>query len=70
MNAPTVQDGLCGYVAFYKDRRCEVLARTSYEAQQQAARLFKARKAHDVTVVLCERGDGSQVTHTPQGVTP
>lgn len=54
-----------GYKAFYKGKTTEVYAPTSYEAQQQAAKYFKAKKSYDVTVVLCERSDGSQVIHTP-----
>jgi hypothetical protein len=51
-----------GYVVFYRGRRLEVFARTSYEAQQKAALAFKARKAHEVTVVLAEKS-GAQVSH-------
>ena len=53
-----------GYVCFYKSKRIEVEAETSYAAQLKAAQLFKARKSYDVTVVLAEK-DGEQVTHTP-----
>ena len=53
-----------GYVCFYKNQRIEVRAPTSYAAQQEAARLLKARKSHEVTVVLAEK-NGEQVTHTP-----
>ena len=52
-----------GYKAFYKDKTCEVYASSSYEAQQKAAAVFRAKKAYDVTVVLCER-DGEQVVHS------
>jgi len=52
-----------GYIAFYKNKRAEVTAATSYEAQQKAALVFKAKKSYDVTVVLAER-DGAQITHT------
>lgn len=55
-----------GYVCFYRGKRIEVRAPTSYEAQQIAARLLKARKAHEVTVTLAERADGSTVVHTPE----
>lgn len=51
-----------GYVAFYKGRRTEVYANTSYEAQKKAAEFFKAKKSYDVTVKLAEK-DGKQVTH-------
>lgn len=53
-----------GYKAFYKGRETEVMADTSYEAQQKAAAFFKAKKSHEVTVVLCEK-QGQQVVHTP-----
>jgi hypothetical protein len=52
-----------GYIAFYKGKQLEVYAKTSLEARDNAAKQFKARKAYDVTVVLCER-DGEQVTHS------
>ena len=50
-----------GYVAFYKNKRLEVHADTSYRAQQLAAVAFKA-KEYQVTVVLAEK-DGEQVVH-------
>ena len=51
-----------GYVCFYRDKRAEVYADTSYEAQQKAAALFKARKSYEVTVVLAEKA-GEPVEH-------
>ena len=54
-----------GYIAFYKGKQIEVCAKTSLEARDKAAIIFKASKAYQVTVMLCEREDGSQVTHTP-----
>lgn len=56
-----------GYLAFYKDKQIEVYANTSYEAQQKAAKEFKAKKSYDVTVVLCERA-GEQVTHSTASI--
>jgi hypothetical protein len=55
-----------GYLAFYKGKKKEVYAATSYEAQTLAAKLFKVKekKQHEVTVVLCEK-DGKQVIHKP-----
>jgi hypothetical protein len=53
-----------GYIAFYKGKRLEVHADSSYEAQQKAAAQFKTRKSYEVTVVLAERND-EQVVHTP-----
>lgn len=58
------QDGEYGYVAFYKSKRLEVYAKSSLEAQERAAKLFKARKSYDVTVVLAENKDGSAVVHS------
>jgi len=46
------------YQAFYKGRTLEVQAESSYQAQQLAAKLFKAKKAYDVSVLLCD------VTHS------
>lgn len=51
-----------GYVAFWRGKRIEVTAETSYKAQLKAAELFKAKKSYEVTVVLAEK-DGKQVTH-------
>ena len=51
-----------GYVAFYKGRRMEVQASTSYEAQKKAAAAFKAKKSYEVTVKLAEK-DGKPVVH-------
>lgn len=53
-----------GYIAFYKGKRKEVYAETSYEAQNKAAKEFKAKKSWEVNVTLAEI-DGKQVTHTP-----
>jgi F0F1-type ATP synthase delta subunit len=50
-----------GYVCFYKGKKLEVTANSSYEAQVQSAHTFKAKKAYEVTVVLCE-SYGKQVT--------
>jgi len=52
-----------GYIAFYKGKRIEVYADTKYNAQQEAAKQFKAKKSYDVTVVLAEK-DGQEVIHT------
>lgn len=52
-----------GYVCFYKGKKCEVHAETTFEAQKKAAVIFKAKKAYEITVVLAEK-NGEQVTHT------
>jgi hypothetical protein len=38
------------FIAFYRDKKIEVLASTSYEAQKLASVQLKARKSYDVTV--------------------
>ena len=53
-----------GYIAFYRGKRIEVMADTSYEAQKKAAEMFKAKKSYEVTVVLAQK-DGKPVIHTP-----
>lgn len=52
-----------GYIALYKGKQIEVYANTSYEAQQKAAIIFKAKKRYEVSVYLCEK-DGREVIHT------
>lgn len=52
-----------GYVCFYKGKRTEVYAPTSFAAQENAAKFFKAKKSWEVTVVLAEK-KGQPVVHT------
>ena len=52
-----------GYIAFYKNRRTEVRADTSLEAQQLAAHYFRAKRRWDVTVMLAEKA-GIPVIHS------
>jgi hypothetical protein len=40
------------------------MAETTLKAQEQSARIFKAKKAWEVTVILTEK-NGEQVTHIP-----
>jgi len=42
------------YKAFYKGKTTEVQAESSYDAQQAAAKFFKAKKAYEVTVMLLD----------------
>ena len=42
------------YAAFYKGKKIEVSANSSYEAQKIAAQKFKAKKSYDVTVMLLD----------------
>jgi hypothetical protein len=55
---------LNGFVGFYKGKRYEVHADSSYHAQQQIAKEHKIRDARNITVVLAEK-DGKQITHLP-----
>lgn len=54
-----------GYIAHYKGRAAEVWAKSSFEAQTLAAAHFKAKKSHEVSVMLAEKADGSSVVHKP-----
>lgn len=42
------------YAAFYKNQTTTIQAESSYAAQLQAAKYFKAKKSYDVTVVLAD----------------
>ncbi len=53
-----------GYKAFHRGKTTEVMADTSFQAQEKAAAFFKAKKSYEVTVVLCEK-NGEQVVHAP-----
>ena len=53
-----------GYVCFYKGKRFEVVASSSYGAQKKCAEIHEIKKGADITVVLVEK-DGEQVTHNP-----
>lgn len=52
-----------GYICFYKGKKTEIYANTTYEAQQKAALFFKAKKSYEVTVMLAEL-KGKQYAHT------
>ena len=57
-----------GYKCFYKGKTCEVYALRSFDAQEIAAKIFKAKKSYEVTVVLCEKqvnGETQPVIHAP-----
>lgn len=57
--------GVNTYVAFYRGRELVVQGLTSYDAQWEAAKKFKARKAYEVTVILAEKPNGDPVIHDP-----
>lgn len=52
------------YIAFYRGKQMEVKALRSFDAQEIAAKAFKARKSYEVTVMLVGRPDGTEVVHT------
>lgn len=52
------------YHAFYKSKKIEVEAETSFAAQKKAAGIFKARKAWEVDVYLVALA-GAAVVHNP-----
>jgi hypothetical protein len=57
-----------GYKCFYKGKTCEVYALRLFDAQEAAAKIFKAKKSYEVTVMLCEKqvdGKTEQVIHAP-----
>lgn len=58
-----------GYICFWKKRRVEVHADTSYQAQLKAAELLGCEKTYEITVCLAEKG-GECVTHKPQDFLP
>lgn len=51
------------YVCFYKGKEITVQASSSYNAQQEAARIFRARKPYEVTVMLAAIGDQPYIHH-------
>ena len=57
---------LNGYVCFYGQRRIEVYATSSYQAQQEVAKQLKvpAKKHYMISVNLAER-DAKPVIHAP-----
>lgn len=52
------------YQAFYNDKSIQVQAETSYQAQQKAAEIFKARKSYQVDVFLIAKEDGVEIIHS------
>lgn len=57
--------GMNGYKAFYEQKTTEVWALTSYDAQKMAQKFWgvSEKKRHMITVVLCVRFTGEDVTH-------
>ncbi len=59
------QPGDYGYNATFRGKHVEVYAKTSLAARDLAASHFKAKKPHEVYVVVVERPDGEGIVHTP-----
>ena len=54
-----------GYITFYKGQRLEVHAATKLQAQELAARSFKAKRAWEVAVELAETDAGEAIVQEP-----
>jgi hypothetical protein len=52
------------YGCFYRGKSIQVKEETTYKAQQEAAKQFKAKKSWEVSVMLMEK-DGEEVIHDP-----
>jgi len=51
------------YIAFYKGKQITVTALRSFDAQETAARIFKAKKSYEVTVMLAAKNDEPVIHH-------
>jgi hypothetical protein len=51
------------YVCFWKSKEIVVEADTSYQAQQKAQVVFKAKKGYEITVMLAEK-NGQAYVHS------
>ncbi len=51
------------YVAFWRQKSVVVEANTSFEAQEKAAVLLKAKKSWEITTMLAEK-DGKPYVHS------
>ena len=58
------QDGDCGYIVQYKNRKGEVYAPTRYQAQLRAASAWKVKKDCEVSTHLAEDKTGTPVVHS------
>lgn len=62
----TRKPGDCGYKAFYNNQTIEVYAPSQMAARTLAVKHWgvRSKKAHMVSTVICERADGSTVSHS------
>lgn len=58
-----------GYVCFWKGKRIEIYADTTYQAQCKAAEQLKVskKKQYEITVILAEK-NSVPVVHNPQDI--
>lgn len=50
------------YACFYRGKSVEVKSDTTYHAQLEATKVFKAKKSYEVSVLLSVK-DGEEVIH-------
>lgn len=60
----TADKNLNGYLCFYRGKKYEIYAETTYEAQVKCATENKIKKRTEITVILAER-NGKCVPFTP-----
>lgn len=56
-----------GYKCFYRGKTMDVYAVNPLEARDKAAKVWKAKKAYEVTAILCEK-DGKQIEHKTSSI--
>jgi hypothetical protein len=52
------------YICFWRGKQVEVAARTSLDAQNEAALRMKVKRPYEITTMLVELEDGTEVTHS------
>ena len=53
-----------GYICFYKNKKYEIYADSTYDAQKKCALENKIKKSYEISVMLAEK-NGEMVTHIP-----
>jgi N-methylhydantoinase B/oxoprolinase/acetone carboxylase alpha subunit len=53
-----------GYICYYKGKRFEIYADSTFEAQKKCAIDNNIKKRYEISVMLAEK-NGVQVTHIP-----
>ena len=54
-----------GYICFFNGKSVEIRAKSSFAAQQEAARILRVKesKQYLISVLFCESKEGEQITH-------